>query len=356
MLPYYAIIIVGFTLSIVDFIKSKYIRLFLFIVYAAILIFFAGLRSIKTDNDSGSYQEAFQIVQQIEWKDLLKRNYDIEMERGYLILNKIISDLGGDTRTVIFIMALFTGIINFTLIYKKSDFPFSSILFYVSFFYLYRDFTQIRYALAAGIFAWTVFCFIDKKYLLAFLLEALATLFHNSVLIGVPFMILYWLIRNRYFYLIFPFIGLIGIFYSPVSILASIAGLPQQLVRYFTEELGYGGFVVSVVSQVILFLYCIFYSKIITPSLSRAYSILYSAISFASMLNLLFISIAIMQRFSSLLFGLGIFLLPSILKKLEESKVNRNWALVLHFMFNCFFLYYGLKMVSPELVRPYSIE
>src|SRR5690606_19321858 len=128
------------------------------------LVLFVGLRSIGVDNDSAAYEEAFKIAGKTSWIDLFTGNYGETMERGYLLLNKLIYSVDGTVHGVFLMMDILTGLINFTLIYHRSPLPFSSVLMYVCLFYFFRDFTQIRYALSAGLGLWAIFMLIDAKY------------------------------------------------------------------------------------------------------------------------------------------------------------------------------------------------
>src|SRR5690606_19724704 len=150
MIPYYILFAVTFLFTVFDFIQSRYVRLCAYVPLCLLLIGFVAFRALGVDNDGIAYQDAFRLVsEKYSWLDLLRGNYDETMERGYLLLNKLVFDLGGNIHVVFTIMALLTGLLNFALIYKYSPMPFLSVLIYLCFFYLYRDFTQIRYALSA---------------------------------------------------------------------------------------------------------------------------------------------------------------------------------------------------------------
>src|SRR5690606_27755828 len=243
MAEYYILVLVTLLLCIFDFMQNQAIRLTVYIFYCLLLVLFAGLRAVGVDNDGASYEEVLQIAGNTPWIDLVTGNYSEAMERGYLLLNKLIYVLGGDIRVVFLIMAFATGLVNYSLIFARSPFPFCSLFIYVCFFYYYRDFTQIRYALSAALGMWSIFYFIDKNYIKSAVIIALASLIHGAVLVVPVLFVAYALCRNYLVYCMLPVLGLIGSFFNPVEYLLTIGGLPPTLARYAEmADLGKGGY------------------------------------------------------------------------------------------------------------------
>ncbi|MFC3199219.1 EpsG family protein [Parapedobacter deserti] len=356
MTPYYAIVITTFLLSVFDLVRSHAIRFSVYVGYCIVLVLFVGLRSVGVDNDSVNYEEAFSLAASLPWSDLITGNYDETMERGYLVLNKVIHSLGGGIRTVFLLMAILTGLVNYTLIYKKSPFPFASLLLYVCFFYFYRDFTQIRFALSAGLGLWALFRLTEGKYWSFAVLVLVGAGFHSAVLI-VPFVSLFYvLIKSLWFYFVLPLLGVLGGLFNPVMILFSLGGLPPTLAQYVEfDELGKGGYVPSIIAQVFMAGMMIFRRRLLNYHPKKVIDYMFIALSLASFINLLFISFAIMQRLALLLFGAILFSMPYVCKMLESDRSEKFLALFLRAIFMLYVLYYGLKMVNPNLMQPYSI-
>lgn len=356
MLPYYLLIIVTFSCGIFDFVKSRKVRLAAYLPLCALLIGFAGLRSVGTDNDSEGYEEALNLAGRISWSDLLLGNYVESMERGYLLLNKLVFALGGNARIIFVFMALVAGIVNYSLIFKYSTMPFFSILVYVCFFYFYRDFTQIRYALAAGLGIWAIFRFIDRKYISCLILVIVAGFIHSSVLIVLILCLLYGLLRNYWLYFFLPIVGLVGSFFDPVMFLFKVGGLPPTLASYVEQsEFGRGGYMISLIAQLFLLAMLIYRERLSKIYGQRTINLFFIALSLGSFINLLFISFAIMQRLSLLLFGVIVFVMPYIFRLIETNMKDRDAGLFLRFVFMAFVMYYGLSMINSTLLRPYSI-
>ncbi|MEC3879546.1 EpsG family protein [Parapedobacter sp. 10938] len=357
MIPYYILFIVTFLFTVFDFIQSRYVRLCAYIPLCLLLVGFVGLRALGVDNDGFAYQDAFRLVgEKYSWLDLLLGNYDETMERGYLLFNKLVYTLGGNIHVVFMVMAFLTGLLNFTLIYKYSPMPFLSVLIYLCFFYLYRDFTQIRYALSAAMGFWSICFFVDKKYWWSFASVFFAAFIHSSVLIVPLFYLLYVFMRNYPFYLVLPVVGLIIGFFDPVMYLFALGGLPPTLAGYVEqEEFGESGYMLSAIAEI--FILGIFYyrSKLTTFYGERTIDLFMVALSLGSFINLMFISFAIMQRLSSLLFTVIALVMPYLFCVIEDDIRDRNLGLLIRVVFMIFVLYYGLKMIDIDLVRPYAI-
>ena len=115
------------------------------------------------------------------------------------------------------VMAVLTGIFNYCFFYKNSIYPFISLLIYLSFFYFYRDFTQIRYALSCALVFWSIKYYLDKKLKYFFIFFIFAISFHNSafiLLLAIPFI---HFVKNKLLYLLLPLPSfLIGLTYRCV--------------------------------------------------------------------------------------------------------------------------------------------
>ncbi|SEM81902.1 EpsG family protein [bacterium A37T11] len=356
MIPYYMLILLGFCCCPLDYFQNRQVRFVFYAAYALLLMLFAGLRSVGVDNDSINYEDAFRLADKLDWSALVSGAYDVTMERGYLLLNKVVSSVGGTVQGVFFIMSLLTSAVNYSLIYRKSPYPFTAIFTYACFFYFYRDFTQIRFALSAGLSLWAIFALIDRKWLNALLLTLVACSFHSAALVVGLLYVSQLVLKNKWFYLILPFAGLIGGFFDPIGHLFQWGGLPATLTNYvIADEFGRGGYVLSIIAQLLLIGYCCYQDKLRVEYPKRALGLLYIALSLSSFINLLFISFAIMLRLSLLLFGVILFMIPQLIKTLQSYREDRYSITAFHLLFLIYMLYYGLKMITPEILQPYHI-
>lgn len=352
MIIYYAIFIASYLLCIFDFIKGSKIKLFVYIIFTALITLIAGLRTVGVDNDSIAYQQIFISSNNLSFFQILIGDYWENTERGFYLLNKLIFSLGGDIRVLLLVVSIFTACLNYSIIYKISPYPFLSLLFYLSFFYLYRDFTQIRYGLCCAIVFYSIYFYIKKKYFLFFFFLFFSFLFHNSSYILILILPFFYFFKNKLVYFYLPIIGLVGIFYNFLPLLLSLGGEIQYLQIYLDES-GNAGLMIPFIGAVIMVIYIFNEKKLLAINYDYnwvEYFFKFFAISVT--LNFLFFQISIFQRFSYLFFQFGILLLPMMIKNLRISRYKIYYNL-LYFAFATFFLYYGLKMINPNLIRPY---
>lgn len=357
MIPYYLLVILSFLLVFFDFQPSRMVKLVVFSAFGVLLFLFAGLRSVGTDNDSANYEDAYYSVENTGWADILAGDYEHKtMERSYMLLNKLMVMAGIDVRVLFLLMAGLSVGFTLRVIWKRSPFPFSSLLFYTCFFYFYRDFTQIRYAVAAALGMHALFLFIDKKYRPALYVMLAAVFFHSSILVLFLLAGVYMAIKNYWFYLLLPVAGLLAGLFDPVVFLMELGGLPPALVHYVEQEdLGRGGYVASVITQLVLLGALVFRGRLLRHYSERHIGILYAALSLGSFINLTFISFSIMQRLSLMLFGTVMFLGMYLFRQLESRRSERYAVLSLQLLFNIYVCYYGLKMIGPDILQPYQL-
>lgn len=356
MALYYILIVLTFAGAIFDFVKDRNIQLLAYLSICIVLVAFAGFRTIGVDNDGVAYADVLRLVEGIAWRDLLTGNYPETMERGYLLFNKMVGVFGGNARVVFILMAILTGMINYKLFFKYSPMPFFSVLIYLCFFYFYRDFTQMRFALTAAIGLAAILHYADGRYWSCFASLFLAVFIHGAVLIVPVLVMAYLVLRNYWFYFFLPFLGFIGGLMDPVILLFRLGGLPPTLAGYVEQsEFGRGGYMISIIAQVFMFALFAYRERLCAYFSERKIDLFFIALSLGSFINLLFISFAIMQRLSLVLFSVIVFVMPYVFVTIEDDVEDRNIGLLLRFTFMAFVLYYGMNMISDTLLQPYSI-
>jgi transmembrane protein EpsG len=352
MLIYYLVFIVSYFFCIFDFIKNRIVQNTSFVIFSVLLALLAGLRKVGVDNDSGNYQYYFSTCENMSYYQIIKGDYWDNIERGYYLLNKLVYSFGGSFSTLLLVVSLLTSALNYSIILKYCRYPFLSLLFYLSFFYIYRDFTQIRYGLACGFVFYSVHYLINKNFLLFFVYLTLSILFHNTsyiLFLILPFCLY---IKNKYIYFFFPIIGFVGFFYNFLPMLLS-KGIAIEHMEIYLEETGTAGFMIPVIGFFIMIVY-ILNEKLLLQNgkFKSSYVFFFRLFSISITLNFLFFQVSIFQRFSYLFFQFGILLLPMMLFDLQKSKFRIYWNLG-YAGFATVFLFYGIRMISPFLLRPY---
>ncbi len=156
--------------------KLKYIFT---LISCILLVFLSGLRG-SVDGDYESYLDIFNKLSNHY------RDYANIVEPGFVVLNLITFKLNLGFNFLIFIMAVLTILPKIYFFYKRSlNFPLTLIIFFSTSYFIF-DFTQIRQALAIGLFIYSLRFIIEKKIVSYFLVIIVASLFHVSALILLP--------------------------------------------------------------------------------------------------------------------------------------------------------------------------
>ncbi len=184
-------------------------RPFLFetIIGCLIIIFIvliAGLRNVGFDRDSIQY---YNIIINLDYSNPLSL---IDKEPFFILIAIISKYIFFDqVRGVFFIFAFLGVIIKFYTIKKISEFPYLSLIIYMSLYFILHEMTQIRAGVAAGIFLLSLPNIVNRNYKNYFFKVLLATLFHYSSLVMVPLYCLNPKKINRLFYVFLPFLGIL---------------------------------------------------------------------------------------------------------------------------------------------------
>lgn len=348
MAIYYSIFIISFLLCIFDFVGDNRNKFFVYFSFITGITLVAGLRDIGIDNDSLMYEGFFQCWKKYSYWEIFNGDFTPQREIGYVLLNKTLFVLGFDFRNVMLFMSIFSAILTYSFIYKFSPYPFISLLFYLSFFYLYRDFTQIRYSLSCAILFWAIFFYSKKRYLFFFSFWLLALLFHKTALILLIVLPFLTLNKKNLFYFLFPIVCSFGIFINVFLICFSFLETYSFTVAFYLEEKGSAGFVLSILGYSIMLLYYF----LSTDFIKSEYNLYFRLICLGVGLNLLFFKSSVFQRFNYLFFQFAIILLPILIWQL--NKLNNKYFKIVYFGFAFCFLIYGCHLINIALLRPYK--
>lgn len=150
---------------------------------------------LRYQSDNG-YLAVFEVIADLPWGDVFTRRI-LNYERGYIILNKLISYLSSDPQLLIFICAVIITAIAAVIFNKNSPYPFMSSIIYLALPSFLINFSGLRQALAIAI-TFMSFEMIKKKKLIWFvLLITLAGTFHGSAYIFLAAYPIYHIRFNR---------------------------------------------------------------------------------------------------------------------------------------------------------------
>lgn len=177
MIVYYCFFIYLTLLAVLNINKGKV----LFILITGYLVLFAGTKELGVDRDSFNYLQMYELFQ--EYFDALK----FGIEPGISIIGVLLRKIGfNEVYDLFFVFALIGVSLKIQAIIKYSPIPLLSIFLYYCFMFFKQDFTQIRAAVATGVFLWSIDDILDKRFIKYALKILLASCFHSSAIVYLP--------------------------------------------------------------------------------------------------------------------------------------------------------------------------
>ncbi len=347
MIFYYIPIALLILLLPFDFIFKNH-RIFFIFVAVVITGTFAAFRGLGVDNDSIAYFEIFQTISKLNISELGEYSTNSIIEIGYVFINYSMAAIGGNYLELQMLFAYATAGLLAYIAYKYSSYPFISILIYFSLFFLYRDFTQIRFGLSCLLSLLAIICYINKNFFKAFLLYIFASSVHASsisILIFVPI----WHFRKEisipgYVFLI---IGSFFLSFVPlVELTYKFIGLPDQLSRYLLDPSD-GNLKLAIFSvSVSVILFCL--KKFSDTKYVSLYGVL---LLISGLLGIIFKDFGILSRVQFVFATCMVLAIPCVIKKFDSSL---KFVVYLFFAF-LFIVYYLNTVLLIDFIRPYEI-
>ena len=168
-----------FFISLTAYVLRKNKRL----MYSVIFIWLFTLGALRGEGvgaDYYGYKSYFEIFSKLKWFSSYA-----SIERGYILLNKIISIFTDNYQWLLVVCSFLSliGVIYF--VKKQAFFPIVSIWLYISMGYYQATFTRLRQAIAISVVLIAYKYAQEKKFWKFILLIILASLFHRTALIAV---------------------------------------------------------------------------------------------------------------------------------------------------------------------------
>lgn len=181
------------------------------------LSLFAGMRSYRVGTDTGSY-----VANYINNLDPNYFEYNETVEKGYQLFDYLILHLTHNYFWLFFITAFFIVYSYFKLIKKYSENYLLSVIIFVSFGTYTFFFNGLRQGIAMAIFTYAISALLNKKLWLYLTICLIASTFHTSALVMIPF---YFVVNVR-----------IKLIYKIIGVMLTTFILASPLIRYMADE------------------------------------------------------------------------------------------------------------------------
>lgn len=175
-----SLILLFFTCMSLSFVEERLRdrdKLFFYCIFGVAMILIAGMREVGSTPDTDSY-EALYYAYDNEVKMML-------YEPTFNIIANFLQSLSLGVNALFFAYAIISIPIHLTLFWKMSKLPLLTLTIYISYYYMMHEMVQIRAGVAAGLFLWAIYFYVQKRKLLTLIFIVWAILFHYSAAAGL---------------------------------------------------------------------------------------------------------------------------------------------------------------------------
>lgn len=188
-----------YVLSVIGKCSGKNADRLMLQISCMILLFFMGMRGLRIGVDTKFYGFVFSQFSDIPWSKIFTattyataaKTWQFDFEPGYRLLNKVLSIFGNSTQIITFFNSFLIIVLLYAWVRREAPNQMLSIWLYVTLGFFQTEMNVTRNAIAIFI-VYLSFRYINDKYKY-FLLVILASMFHKSAVIFLPF---YWIYHN----------------------------------------------------------------------------------------------------------------------------------------------------------------
>lgn len=341
------IVIVYVLTRLIDKDKKTKNKLFLRVTFVLLFVVMAS-REMTVGSDTDEYLALFEKCSLYKW-DIL--NMSTHFEKGYLVLNVLLSYLHISPRVFLCIMSFIFSYAVYKFIKDNSDNPLMSVLLFINLLFLYQSMNIMRQFLALSVILLFGFNFIKNKQLIKYVVAVLvASLFHTTALIALFIYPIYHLRYSKKIVLIAILIAIFG------SILLSQIYLPLSSLlgreAYYVDMIGEAklGNLIST----LIFLSMYVFSLLVTAGKDRQkYSFYLYSLLFAAVFYCVSINMAVFSRVSQYYAIFSIIALPNII----EANIRESKIIVESLIVGLFITYASIVMINrPEWNSAYDYK
>ncbi len=151
------------------------------------MLFVAGFRDTSVGTDTQNYYEIYEYFRLETYPSWFT------IEPGWRVINNLAVKMHAGYSMVVFLASLFTLVPIFFTVWKYSDRPFVSILFFYLLFFYFQSFNIARQMIAIAIMFSAYNDYLHEKKKAFYVQIFIAGLFHYSAIIGlaIPFIFKY---------------------------------------------------------------------------------------------------------------------------------------------------------------------
>lgn len=303
-----------------------------------------GMRSTAVGVDSGNYARKFAAR-----SDIQNLSFDEGIEKGYQVLEYILSRLTGQYFLLFFITGLIVVYCHLRIIKKYSvNYGLSIFLFFTLGSYTFF-FNGLRQGMAMAICVLTMPYLLQRKFIPYLLICCLASLFHVTALFAIPF---YFIVNLRIKLLYRILITFLVSLLSSRFLVSYLSSSNERYEDYGKVSEQAGGLVTLGFYTIIMILIYVFIHtyKFKEEKFIRLYTLYATGVMFIIPIAMLGANPSGPQRLLNYFIWPLIFLIPVILKRINNIYF---YIITIIFSLTYFILATGrLAQLSPYIINP----
>lgn len=317
---------------------------YFFIIPSFFILFYISTFRGDFTTDYKNYSNLFQLYNKYSFSELLNARFQNEI--GFIYINKII---GLFTEDVIYFFAVMAFVILFCFFIHLTKYSVNvwlSVLMFVTAGSFYASFNITRHIFAVAIIFIGSKYLYERKFFKWTLVVILATLFHKTAIIMIPFyFILNFRIKIRNWVLIA--IGSVVV----ILLFDNIVIIAQQ---YFYEQYSdnsygmWGQAITNVVLPVAFLIFSLFNIKKIDSN-NATQRIWFNAGIFYAFFNILALQIEMVERLGRFFAPYSLLLIPFLFSKMKNKHLKVIYMMVLIAML----ILYNYVILVDSVFDPY---
>lgn len=175
-----SLVLLFFTCMILSFfeesINKRDVKI-LYVIFGIAMVLIAGLREVGSTPDTDAYEEMFYA------KD---NNLMIVLtEPSFTLLSSFLRSFSLGVNSLFMVYALISVPIHLTALWRLSKRPLLILTIYISYYYMMHEMVQIRAGVAAGLFLWAIYFYVNNKKTYSLIAILAGAFFHYSAIAGL---------------------------------------------------------------------------------------------------------------------------------------------------------------------------
>lgn len=152
-------------------------KIIFYVMLGIVMIFIAGLRAVGSTPDTESYE----LMYYGKTPAILAK----ATEPTFTAIASVLNSMSFGVNSLFFAYAIISVPIHLGAFWKLSKMPLLTLTIYISYYYMMHEMVQIRAGVAAGLFLWAIYYYVEKRKALALFFILLGTTFHYSAAAGL---------------------------------------------------------------------------------------------------------------------------------------------------------------------------